>query len=82
LRKTFPSTLDLISGLLPVLNIDLALLTLRAILGSGTVTLSGEVELTEGDVIGLFYDADGLSLDLNLGGNDLGGIIWSIHRII
>ena len=41
---------------------------------------AGEVELTEGDVIGLFYIDDGLSITIDLGG---GGapIVWSIHRI-
>jgi len=50
------------------------------VLGNGTVTLAGEVELTEGDVIGLFYIDDGLSITIDLGG---GGapIVWSIHRI-
>jgi hypothetical protein len=81
LRRTSPSTQDLISGLLPILNLSLTLLTVRALLGNGTVTLSGEVELTAGDVVGLFYNADGLTLNLNLGGNNSGGIVWSVHRM-
>jgi hypothetical protein len=80
-RRTSPSSLDLITGLLPILNLNLTLLTVRALLGNGSVTLCGEVELTAGDVIGLFYNADGLSLNLNLGGNNSGGIVWSAHRM-
>lgn len=50
-------------------------------MGNGTVTLAGEVELTAGDTIGLFYISDGLTLSLNLGGANSGGIVWSVHRI-
>lgn len=81
-RRTSPAADDLISGLFPLLNVNVALLLeLRAILGNGTVNLAGDVELTAGDVIGLFYVDDGLTIALNLGGADAGGIVWSIHRI-
>lgn len=80
-RKTSPNTENLVSGLFPLLNISVVVLTLRAILGSGTVVLAGDVELTAGDVVGLFYIADGMNLSLNLGGSDTGGVVWSIHRI-
>jgi hypothetical protein len=80
--RTSPTTDNLVSGLFPVLNVDIALvLTLRAVLGDGTVTLAGDVELDANDVIGLFYVSDGLTLSLNLGGADAGGIVWSVHRI-
>ncbi|MGI6003985.1 MAG: hypothetical protein ACOX88_01010 [Christensenellales bacterium] len=81
-RRTSPTTDDLVSGLFPLLNVNVAIvLELRAILGNGTVTLTGDVELTAGDIIGLFYVANGLTLELNLGGVDSGGIVWSMHRI-
>ncbi|MFD2882106.1 hypothetical protein ACFTAO_49835 [Paenibacillus rhizoplanae] len=65
----------------PLLNVNIALLlSLRTILGNGTVTLAGEVELTAGDVIGLFYEADGLTIPLDLGGVS-SGIVWSVHRL-
>ena len=65
-----------------MLNVNvIAVLTLRAILGNGTVTLAGEVSLTAGDVIGLFYVADGLTISLDLGGTGAPGIVWSINRI-
>jgi len=80
-RRTSPATTDLIRGLFPVLNTALLVLTARVILGSGTVTLAGEVELTMGDVIGLFYEANGLTLSLNLGGGSSGGIVWSVYRL-
>ena len=63
------------------MNVNVALLTLRAVLGSAAVTLAGDVTLNAGDVIGLFYDADGLTLTLNLGGGTSSGIVWSIHQI-
>jgi len=71
----------LINGLFPLLNLNVTLLTLRAILGNGAVVLAGDVELSAGDVIGLFYVSDGLSLTLNLGGANAGGMVWSMHRI-
>ncbi|WP_305037774.1 hypothetical protein [Polycladospora coralii] len=81
-RRTSPVVTDLVSGLFPVFNVDIvALLTLRTILGNGLVTLAGEVELDAGDVIGLFYEADGLTVSLDLGGSVTPGIIWSIHQI-
>jgi len=68
--------------LFPLLNVNVAIvLSLRAILGNGTVNLAGDVELAAGDIIGLFYVSDGLTVNLNLGGVDSGGIVWSIHRI-
>jgi len=67
---------DLIVGLFPILNIE----GLRAILGNGTVTITGEVELNENDEIALFYVNDGLTISINLGGADA-PIVWSIHRI-
>jgi hypothetical protein len=81
-RRTSPIATDLISGVFPILNVNLALvLTLRAVLGSGAVTLAGDVSLNAGDVVGLFYEANGLTLALNLGGAT-GGIVWSVHRIL
>ena len=78
--RTLPTSTDLVSGLFPLLNVNIIALNLRAILGSGTVTLAGDVSLNSGDVIGLYYASDGLTLTLNLGGSN-GGMLWSIHRI-
>ncbi len=76
------ATTNLISGLFPVLNVNVALvLTLRAVLGNGTITLAGEVDLNAGDTIDLFYEANGLTISLTLGGANSGGIVWSCHRI-
>lgn len=81
-RRTSPTTTDLITGLFPILNVNVALvLTLRAILGSGTVTLAGTVELNAGDVVGLFYVANGLTVGINLGGSG-SGVVWSMYRIL
>ncbi|MNJ52882.1 hypothetical protein D3C77_482460 [compost metagenome] len=79
-RRTAPIVTDLISGLFPILNTSLLVLTLRAILGSGTITIAGELELTAGDTLGLFYNASALTISIDLGGND-SGIVWSMHRI-
>jgi hypothetical protein len=82
IRRTSPTVTDLINGLFPVLNVNIVLvLNLRTILGSGTVTLAGDVQLTAGDVIGMFYEADGVTIPLDLGGGDADGVVWSIHRI-
>jgi hypothetical protein len=77
-----PTSTSLITGFLPVLDVNIALvLYLRTILAQGTVTLSGEVYLTAGDVIGLFYNADGLTIPLNVGGNSSEGVVWSVHQL-
>ncbi|MGM0942904.1 MAG: hypothetical protein ACQEWU_18380 [Bacillota bacterium] len=81
-QRISPVTTDLITGLFPVLNVDIVLvLTLRAILGSGQVTLEGDVELDAGDVIAIQYVADGLTINVDLGGTDATGTIWSVHRL-
>lgn len=80
-QRSSPTTTNLITGLFPVLNVSIVLvLSLRTILGSGTVTLAGEAQLNAGDVIGLYYAANGLTLGLNLGGAS-GGIVWSMNRL-
>ncbi|MGE7023576.1 stalk domain-containing protein [Solibacillus cecembensis] len=67
---------DLIKGYLPILNVNVALiLTLRTILASATVTLVGDVELQAGEQVELYYEADGLNLDLST------DIVWSIHQL-
>lgn len=75
-RRSAPSSRDLITGLLPLLNVAVTLLTLRAVLGAGTVTLTGEVQLNAGDTVGLYYVADGMTLTLSID-----SAVWSINRI-
>ncbi|WP_342558685.1 hypothetical protein [Metasolibacillus sp. FSL K6-0083] len=72
---------NVISGLFPLLNVSVTLLTLRAILGNGTVTLAGDLLLNAGDTIDLYYEASGLTIGLNLGGVNSAGMVWSCHRI-
>ena len=79
-RRISPNPRILVSGLFPILNINLALLTVRTILGNGSVVLAGEVMLDAGDVIGLYYLASGLTLNLTLGGGS-DGTVWSVNRI-
>jgi len=67
---------DLIKGYMPIFDVNIALiLSMRTVLGSATVTLSGNVELQAGDQVGLYYEADGLPLGFST------DIVWSIHRL-
>jgi len=75
-RRTSPTLVDLLSGYLPLINVNISLLTLRAVLGGGTITLSGTVQLAEGDVIGLYYNADGMTIALTFS-----NVVWSVYRI-
>jgi len=77
--RTSPITATLLSSLLPVFNVNVALLTLRTILGSGSVHICGEVQLNSGDTVALQYQNSGLTLALNLGNGS--GIFWSMQRI-
>ncbi len=82
LRRTVPSTFDLISSPLPLINVNIALLlTLRIILASAQIVLVGDLELSIGDVIGLIYDADGFIPTLTLGSNFTPGVIWSVSKL-
>ncbi|WP_078394519.1 hypothetical protein [Shouchella patagoniensis] len=70
------------TGLISILDVSiLLLLTLRVILGSGEVTLVADVELNAGDVLGVFYVSNGLTINLNIGASIPAGTIWSVHRI-
>lgn len=73
---------ETLSGLFPILNVNVALvLNLRAILGSGTVVISGDLPLVAGDVLDLQYAASGLTVGLNLGGSGTtNGIVWSVRK--
>ncbi|CAM4499585.1 hypothetical protein FHS16_005581 [Paenibacillus endophyticus] len=67
---------NLIKGNLPILHVNIPLvLTLRALLESATVTLSGDVELQAGDQVELYYEDNGLTLTLTT------DTVWSIHRL-
>lgn len=80
-RRSAPVTTSLITGLFPLLNVNIALvLSLRTILGNGTITLSGEAKLTAGDIVGLYYVSNGLTIGLNLGGAG-SGTVWSMNCI-
>lgn len=80
-QRTAPTTTTLLSGLIPIFNVSIVLLlTLRTILGNGMVTLAGEVNLNAGDVVGLFYNANGLNISLNIGGSSTTSY-WSINQL-
>lgn len=65
-RRTSPTSLNLISGLMPMVDISVTLLTLRGVLGNGAVTLSGVTQLTANDVINLYYDSNSMTIALTL----------------
>lgn len=77
LRRTSPAVTDLMVGKLPILDMDVSWnLSIRAILGQGTVVLTGDVYLSQNDVIALFYEADGMDLQLNLT-----SVLWSMFSL-
>lgn len=81
-RRIVPATTDIIVGNFPLLNVNiLAVLNLRTILGSGTITLAGDATLNASDQIALVYVADGLTIGLDIGGTENEGIIWSVHQL-
>ena len=65
IRRISPSQTNLISGMFPILNIS-GLLTIRTILGNGQIVLGGLIQLTKGDIVDLYYNSDGMTVDLNL----------------
>lgn len=79
-ERSSPTSTILLTGLLPILNVSVTLLTLRAVLGNGTVTLSGEVQLTAGDVIGLYYVANNFTTGISIGGSS-NQVYWSVNQI-
>ena len=76
IRQFTPTATDLIIGMLPVFYTNLVILSLRTILASSTVTLSGVLQLTQGDTLGIYYDSDGMSLALTLQ-----NIQWATYRL-
>jgi collagen type VII alpha len=50
-------------------------------LGNAGVTLAGEADLTAGDVIGLYYAANGLTLTLSIGLGAVNGVMWVVQRL-
>lgn len=73
---------ETLTGLFPILNVNVALvLTLRTILGNGAVVISGDIPLEAGDVLGLEYLSDGLTVNINLGGGGAAnGVVWSVRK--
>jgi len=80
--RTSPSSASLLQAYLPILDVNIALvLTLRSILGNATVTIAGSVELTAGDIITLNYNANGLTVPIDMGGGLGSGIVWSVTKL-
>ncbi|MCI1966605.1 MAG: hypothetical protein LKJ17_10815 [Oscillospiraceae bacterium] len=76
IQRTSPTATPLFSGLLPIFDADVAILTLRAVLGNGGVTLTGVVSLTQGDVVNLYYDTDGMTIPITIQDT-----FWSAYRL-
>lgn len=82
IRRVTPVPSSLMSGYLPVLNVNVVLvLTLKAVLDRGVVTLSRNVMLSAGDVIGLFYQNSGFTSSINIGGGLIPGVSWAIRKL-
>ncbi len=80
--RTSPIVTPLITGYLPVFDVNIALvLNLRTVLRNATVTLSGNAILSAGDVIGLQYDANGFTNMVNIGGDLIPGVVWSVTKL-
>ena len=76
------SSVNLVAGTLPMLDVNVALvLNLRVILGKGTVTLTGDLNLTSGDVLGLYYVPNGLTLLLTIATSSGPGVVWSMESL-
>lgn len=80
-RRSEPTSKVLVSSLLPVLNLNVTLLNIRAVLGNAAVVLEGEAELAAGDIIGIYYAANGLTLTLNIGLGAVSGVVWVVQRL-
>lgn len=76
IRRSSPTAVNLIVGQFPVFYTNLVLLSLRTILGSSTVTLSGVYRLTKGDTLGLYYYADGMTISLTLQ-----NVLWTVYPL-
>lgn len=69
-----------LSAYFPVLDVNMLVLNIRAILGAGSVVLTGDVYFESGDQLGLFYVADGLAFALNLGEWNA-PVYWSMSKL-
>lgn len=77
IKNIFFPTDYLIFSNLPILDVNILLvLSLRTILGTGQVILTGDVTFTGGDQIRLNYHSDGMLIQL-----ELGRVIWSVQKI-
>jgi len=81
-RRISPATSSIVSGYLPMLNVNIALvLTLKSVLDRGVVTLSRNVNLNAGDELGLFYQPSGFTPGINIGGGLIPGVLWAIRKL-
>jgi len=79
-QRSSPSTNNLVTAYFPTLNISVTLLTLRAVLGNASVSIAGEVQLNAGDVIGLYYVANGFTTGITVGGAS-NQVVWSVNQL-
>ena len=80
IRRTSAPAATLTTAQLPIVNLNLNLglvtLTIRAVLGGGSIAVSGLMNLSKGDILGLYYNADGMTVALTLI-----DMKWLIYRI-
>ena len=54
----------------------------RTVVYSDTITLVGDLNLSSGDVLALYFDGDGIdTTGAVFGDTDYPGVVWSVHRI-
>lgn len=80
IRRTSTPAATLAAGQFPIVNLNLDLglvqLTIRAVLGGGSATATGLMNLDAGDVLQLYYNADGMTVALTLI-----NVQWLIYRV-
>ncbi len=74
-RRISPSQANILSGTFPIINIG-GTVTVRTILGNGQVVMSGVVQLTKGDLIDVYYNSDGMTIDFNLL-----SAVWAVNLV-
>lgn len=76
IRRQLPVPATLLTGTAPIFDINSIILTFRSVLASAVVPVQGTLLLTAGDIIGLYYNPNGLNLSLNLK-----NVVWSVRKL-
>ena len=77
IQRISPSPATLLTGALPILSITL----IRGLLGTGQVNITGTLTLNSSDRIALFYQANGATINVPMGGASTPGVVWSVQSL-